>query len=465
MHKLVLYNTLTHQKQILEPTSPFLMYTCGPTVYDMAHIGNFRTFVCEDLLRRVLEFLGYKVKHVMNITDIDDKTIKGAIEKKVSLQEFTEPYTDAFFEDLTLLGCKKANAYPKATEFIPKMIQIIEKLIKTKHAYSMSDGVYFDIHSFKHYGKLSHLNLEELQAGASKRCHVDEYDRKHISDFVLWKAYDPKRDGDIFWVSPFGKGRPGWHLECSCMAMDLLGETIDLHAGGVDNIFPHHENEIAQSESLSKKPFVKHWFHVEHLLVNNKKMAKSLGNFYTLKDLIKKGYTGTCVRYLLLSAHYKTQLNFTLEALDSAKQACDRLNTLYHRLHTVKNEGSYDAKDLIESTLFEFTEALIDDLNISKALSHLFDFVRAVNALIDENQMSTNLAKECIATLEKLNEPLNIIEIKKASIPKDIVLLAKKRQQAREQKDFELADLVRKEVEEKGYLIKDTPKGFEIKKT
>ncbi|MCB1073997.1 MAG: cysteine--tRNA ligase, partial [Simkania sp.] len=331
---LHIYNTESREKEpiTLAPhKKEIALYTCGPTVYNFAHIGNFRTYVFEDLFRRTLEFFGLKVKQVMNLTDVDDKTIKGALEKRVSLDEFTQFYKRAFFEDLKTLGIQKAHLYPSAIDYIPQMIAMIQHLIKKGLAYKGKEGsVYFSIRHFPAYGKLSHLCLSELKAGASERVTTDEYEKESIADFVLWKGYDPERDGDIYWESPFGKGRPGWHIECSAMATELLGETIDIHMGGVDNIFPHHENEIAQSEGCSGKMFSRYWVHAEHLIVNGKKMSKSLGNFFTLRDLLDKGYSGTEVRYLLLSTHYRTQLNFTLEGLNAARQSLQRLEDFGH---------------------------------------------------------------------------------------------------------------------------------------
>ena len=288
------------------------------------------------------------VKQAMNLTDIDDKTIKGALQKKISLDAFTKPYTEAFFADLHTLGIEKVEYYPRATDYIPEMIAIIQKLLETGVAYRGHDGsIYFAIAKFPSYGRLSHLHLSELQAGASKRVAADEYDKESASDFVLWKAYEPERDGNIYWESPFGKGRPGWHIECSAMAMKLLGETLDIHAGGVDNIFPHHENEIAQSETYSCRHFVKHWVHAEHLLVDHKKMSKSLGNFYTLRDLLDKGYTGRQVRYMLLQTHYRTQLNFTFTGLDGTASTLTRLSDFILRLHAIRREKMSTALDLI----------------------------------------------------------------------------------------------------------------------
>lgn len=283
---LKLYNTETKTKQTLElgPSKIIKMYTCGPTIYHYVHIGNLRTFVFEDILRRTIKFFGFPLIHVMNLTDVDDKTIKGALAQKVSLKEFVAPYKEAFFEDLGTLNIDLAEHYPAATDYICEMIKMIETLVEKGYAYKGHEGsIYFNIRKFPSYGRLSHLNLGELLAGASERVEADEYDKENVSDFVLWKAYDKERDGPIFWESPFGLGRPGWHIECSAMATSLLGETIDIHVGGVDNMFPHHENEIAQSECCTGKVFVKHWLHSEHLLVDGKKMSKSLGNFYTLR--------------------------------------------------------------------------------------------------------------------------------------------------------------------------------------
>ncbi len=383
---LRLYNTASRQKEEFYPLQDrhVRMYTCGPTVYHFAHIGNFRTYVFEDLLSRTLKFFGFKVTQVMNLTDVDDKTIKGAIKNNSSLDAFTAPYKKAFFEDLRTLHIEAAEHYPAATDYIPEMIRMIERLLHKGIAYQGGDGsIYYAIHQFPRYGCLSHLNLEELQAGASERVAQDEYEKEHVADFVLWKSYEKERDGSIYWESPFGPGRPGWHLECSAMAMKLLGETIDIHMGGIDNMFPHHENEIAQSEACSGKPFVKLWMHAEHLIVDQKKMSKSLGNFYTLRDLLDKGYTGTQVRYLLLQTHYKTQLNFTFQGLEAAKGALQRLSDFIQRLLERDQPQGMPVEELCQRMLRSFAEALADDLNISLALAALFDFVREVNGRCD----------------------------------------------------------------------------------
>src|ERR1700722_7191716 len=359
-NKLKLYNTETREKEEITPSDgrTIRMYTCGPTVYNFAHIGNFRTYVFEDLLRRTIKFFGFSVDQAMNLTDVDDKTIQGAMEKKVSLDAFTKSFKTAFFQDLETLSIERVEHYPQATDYNPEMVSFIETLIEKGIAYCGHDkSIYFAISKFPAYGRLSHLHLDELKTGASQRVAADEYDKENVSDFVLWKAYDPVRDGDIFWESPFGKGRPGWHIECSAMAMTFLGQTIDIHVGGVDNIFPHHENEIAQSEGYSSCRFVKHWLHAEHLLVDHKKMSKSLGNFYTLRDLLSKGYTGQQVRYLLLQTHYRTQLNFTFTGLDAAVQTLQRFADFVIRLQAIRREKMHKALDLIlEKALPEFPQ-------------------------------------------------------------------------------------------------------------
>ncbi|MCB1068631.1 MAG: cysteine--tRNA ligase [Simkania sp.] len=465
---LHIYNTESREKEpiTLAPhKKEIALYTCGPTVYNFAHIGNFRTYVFEDLFRRTLEFFGLKVKQVMNLTDVDDKTIKGALEKRVSLDEFTQFYKRAFFEDLKTLGIQKAHLYPSAIDYIPQMIAMIQHLIKKGLAYKGKEGsVYFSIRHFPAYGKLSHLCLSELKAGASERVTTDEYEKESIADFVLWKGYDPERDGDIYWESPFGKGRPGWHIECSAMATELLGATIDIHMGGVDNIFPHHENEIAQSEGCSGKMFSRYWVHAEHLIVNGKKMSKSLGNFFTLRDLLDKGYSGTEVRYLLLSTHYRTQLNFTLEGLNAARQSLQRLEDFVHRLKQVQEGKGASAQ--IKETKDRFNAALADDLNISVALAALFDFIRHVNGDIDRNELSKEGASQVLAFLKEIDHVLGVIPLKEREeeIPKDIQEAFTRRQEARTQKNWAQADQERDYIQSKGYLIEDSPTGSRVKK-
>lgn len=467
---LKLFNTETRFKEEIVPirNHTITMYTCGPTVYNFAHIGNFRTYVFEDLLRRTLKFFGMKVKQAMNLTDIDDKTLKGAIEKKITLKEFTTPYIKAFFEDIEALGIEKVEFYPAATDYISQMISLIEKLIEKKMAYMAADGsVYYSIEKFPSYGRLSHLHLGELKPHASERLITDEYDKENVSDFVLWKKYDPERDGDIFWESPFGRGRPGWHIECSAMAMSLLGENIDIHVGGVDNMFPHHENEIAQSEGCSGKQFVRYWLHSEHLLVDHKKMSKSLGNFYTLRDLLKKGYSGKEVRYMLLQTHYRTQLNFTFQGLDAVRNTLERISDFVTRLDSIQESKiCKEADELAQNTLRSFSEALADDVNISLALAAIFDLVRQANILCDEEKLGKEGAQKIIQLLEKFDTVIGALPLTKAEeqVPDELKSLLAKREEARLTKNWAVADECRKAISQRGYLIEDTPKGARLKK-
>ncbi len=469
MALLKLYNTETKKKEeVQQKKNPILLYTCGPTVYDFAHIGNFRTYVFEDFLKRTLLFLGYKVRHVMNITDLDDKTIRGANQKKISLQEYTEPFTKAFFEDLSLMRILLADAYPYATDYIGEIIAIIQDLLKKANAYIGNDGsVYFSLRSFPTYGRLSHLKLQELKEGASQRVCVDEYDKESASDFVLWKSYDEKRDGPIYWESPFGKGRPGWHMECSAMALKLLGNTIDIHCGGVDNIFPHHENEIAQSESYTREPFVRIWAHSAHLLVEQKKMSKSLGNFYTVRDLTKKGYGGREIRFLLMQVHYRMQLNFTLLGLDAARASLQRMKDFILRLRTEKKEGVFGKiKECLQEAERGFTTAVADDLNISSALSFLFDLIREVNTLFDQEQIGKKESQEILKFLERIDQVLGFLPLQEEveAVPEEVQKAFEKRNQARAEKNWKDADFFRKLIQEKGYLVEDTPQGAVLKK-
>lgn len=465
---LQLYNTYSRTKEKFHPANtPVKLYTCGPTVYNYAHIGNFRTYVFEDLLKRTLLFLGYPVRHVMNITDVDDKTIAGACEQNISLQDYTEPYTKAFFEDITTLNIIKADEYPHATHYIPQMIEATQKLIDQGIAYIGQDNsVYFSINQFDSYGKLSHLELNHLQCSSRTAC--DEYDKENICDFVLWKAYDAERDGNIYWESPFGKGRPGWHLECSIMSMALLGETIDIHAGGVDNIFPHHENEIAQSESLSHKPFVNYWLHSEHLLVDGKKMSKSLGNFFTLRDLLDQGFSGLEVRYMLLQSHYRMQLNFTKTGLIACRQALKRLQDFIFRLQTNYPQGiiSDSVSTISQTFLATFTQSITNDLNVAVALAALFDYVHHINQLIDQKTFSKQDAEYVLGVLKQINSVLGILSFEKQEqvIPDHIYKLVQERDYARQNKDWALADTIRDQLLEQGFAIEDGAESTKIKK-
>ncbi len=441
------------------------MYTCGPTVYNYPHIGNLRTYVFEDLLRRVIKFFGMGVYQVMNLTDIDDKTIRGAIAKRVTLKEFTDVYTKAFFEDLDTLQVEKAEKYPAATEHVQEMIRMIETLIEKGIAYKTGDGdVFFRIAQFPKYGALSHLDLQSLKEGASKRVKNDEYDKESASDFALWKGYDKESDGEIYWDSPWGKGRPGWHIECSAMAIKYLGETLDLHLGGIDNMFPHHENEIAQSEGCTGKTFSRYWMHSEHLLVDGKKMSKSLGNFYTLRDLLAKGYKGREIRYMLLSTHYRTQLNFTFEGLEAARHSLKRIDDFLFRLKQIQTTTTFSINEEIELFKTAFRESLGEDLNIAIALGIIFDFIRKINTYCDAHKIGTSQVKEILTFFKELDQILAFLTHEEEAIPTHITEKAQNRLLARKAKNFSLADTLRKEVDALGYIIEDLPESFLIKK-
>lgn len=411
MNLLVLYNTETKKKETIErgTNDKFFVYTCGATVYDYAHIGNFRTYLVEDLVRRTLRYLNFPVFQVMNITDVDDKTIQKALEKNITLEEYTDPYIQAFREDLKILYIEKAEEYPRATHFIPQMIEMIEKLISQGNAYIRDGNVFFNIRKFPNYGRLSHLPMEDLKVGASNRVDRDEYSKESISDFVLWKAYDPTRDGKIFWESPFGRGRPGWHIECSAMAHALLGESIDMHMGGVDNIFPHHENEIAQSESCFKTKFVRYWVHVEHLLVDGKKMSKSLINFYTLRDLLEMGYFGREIRYSLINSHYRMQYNFTLDNLKGSRTALRRIDNFISRIKEIQDtENAEDAQvsNAIQTMHNKFFKSIMNDLNTPMALAAIFEGIRKLNAL----KISFLYAQEILCLFQSFDSILGVFE-------------------------------------------------------
>jgi cysteinyl-tRNA synthetase len=464
---LKLFNTLTRSVQEFAPLDPagkrVGMYCCGPTVYDYAHIGNWRTFVFADLVRRTLEFSGYDVKHVMNITDVEDKIIKRVRETKTTLREFTGKFETAFLDDMKMLGCREPHVKPRATEHIAEIVALIEKLVARGVAYKAADGsVYFSIEKYRgcgcHYGQLLKLNLDELRTG--ERVASDEYDKESVADFALWKARVPE-DGGVFWPSPFGEGRPGWHIECSAMSIKALGETFDLHLGGEDLKFPHHEDEIAQSEGATGKPFVKHWLHGAHLLVEGKKMSKSLGNFFTLRDLLAKGFTGREVRYLLLTAHYRETFNFTLDGLQGAKTALARIDECVGKLREI----AAGASAAPESRLVEpFSAALADDLNISAAWASVFGWVRETNKRIAENSLSQNDAAAALAAWEKADSVLGVGVKTDVEVPAEITALAEARVAAKKARDFKRADDIRNELKGRGWLVEDTPKGPKLKR-
>jgi cysteinyl-tRNA synthetase len=436
------------------------MYTCGPTVYDYAHIGNFRAFLFEDLLKRWLVYRGFKVMHVMNLTDVDDKTIKGSQKQQVPLKQYTDFYVKAFFEDVKALNIQPADVYPRATEHIPEMVALIKTLMAKGYAYRGEDGsIYYAICKFPDYGKLSKIKPAQLKVGA--RVSQDEYAKEEAQDFALWKAWTPE-DGDVFWETELGKGRPGWHIECSAMSMKYLGETFDIHCGGVDNMFPHHENEIAQSEAATGKKFVNYWLHNEYLLVEGKKMAKRFGNFYTLRDLVSKGYDPIAIRYLLMSTHYRQQFNFTFEGLESAKGAVDRLRNFVRRLHETEGKDSKGKVAVLTAKLEAcFGGSLDDDLDIGIALASLFDFVREINNLLDDNRVSKMEASDVGGLMMRIDEVLGVIgkvEVEEA-LPADIDALVQKREEARKAKNWKEADAIRAQLKATGIVLEDTAQG------
>ena len=465
MTEIRLFNTMTREVEPLLPLAPprVSLYVCGPTIYNFGHIGNFRTYVAVDLLRRTLRRFGYEVDHVMQFTDVDDKTIRGAREKGVPLREFTTGFRTAFLDDAKTLNIEIPGKTPNATDHIPRMVELIDKLVKKGAAYASEDGsVYFRIASFPKYGCLSHLDLENLVAGA--RVNQDEYEKEGVGDFVLWKKWMPA-DGDVGWDSPWGKGRPGWHIECSALSMEHLGPEIDIHGGGTDLRFPHHENEIAQSEAATGRTFVRSWFHVEHLLVDGQKMSKSLGNMYTVRDVLARGYTGRELRYALLSgAHYSKNLNFTWQGMDDAKTALARIDEWRKR---VRAQGATDAAGvagpypLADDFRAAIDRALGQDLNINDALGHLFSVVRETNKLLDANHLSATQARALEEAYAAFDGVTGLGEAS-AAIPAEVQSLVDQRAAARGAKDFAQSDALRKEIEARGWKVKDTPKGQEL---
>ena len=446
------FNSLTRRNEELKPleANEIRLYTCGPTVYNYAHIGNFRAYAFEDVLRRVVQFNGMKIRQVMNLTDVDDKTIRGANAAGVKLTDYTKTYKDAFFADLKKLNIQSAEVYPAATDHIPEMIALVGKLVEKGVAYKSEDGsVYFNVHKFPGYGKLAHIDFDHQQTGA--RCAADEYDKENVGDFARWKAWE-ESDGPVGWDSPWGKGRPGWHIECSAMSMKYLGETFDLHTGGIDNLFPHHENEIAQAEAATGKPFVKTWMHCAHLRVNGEKMSKSAGNFFTLRDLIEKGYTGREIRYVLINAHYRQGLNFAFSALDDARKSLARIDAC------VEKATAGEAPEWAKARLDEFAAAVNDDLNMPKAFAALFELVRDTNS---------HGGGPVLDVFKRMDEVLGVIffgKAEKTDVPAEVQALLDKRADARKAKDWALSDKLRDEIAAMGWLVKDSREGQSVSK-
>lgn len=460
------------EKRKLVPFSPLdpekvTLYTCGPTLYSYAHLGNFRTYLFEDLVRRVLQFWGWKVIHIMNLTDVDDKTIGKATAQNIALAEYIAPYRRAFFEDAAKLHILPAHKTPAATEYIKEMIEVIETLLTKEYAYRAEDGsVYFRIDRVANYGRLFCIPSSRLQKGMRISC--DEYEKEEAADFVLWKGYNRARDGEIFWESPFGRGRPGWHLECSTMALTLLGKTIDLHMGGIDNLFPHHENEIAQSEAYTGTLFVRHWMHVQHLLVEGKKMAKSEGNFYLLRDLLKRGHSPFAIRYALLQGHYRSPLNFTFEELGAAEKSIQRICDFLQRMREITEQSSHhalSASPSLEEYHTGFLSALSQDFNLSSALSILFSLIHKSHSRADRGELSSQEASEILQLWEKWNQILAFTppSSTQKALPSSLLSLVRERASCRKRGEWNRADQLREQLCQEGYLIEDNSQGCLVK--
>ncbi|OGV51580.1 MAG: cysteine--tRNA ligase [Lentisphaerae bacterium GWF2_44_16] len=465
---LYFFNTMNRSREEFRPLkeNEAGMYTCGPTVYNFAHIGNFRAYIFEDLLRRTLKYFGYKVIQVMNLTDVDDKTIRDSQKAGISLNEYTAKYKKAFFEDLAFLNVEPAEHYPAATDHIPEMIKLIQMLQEKGFAYKAEDGsIYYSIAKFPEYGKLAKIDMENQKSGV--RVKTDEYAKDAVADFALWKAWDEK-DGDVAWESPWGKGRPGWHIECSAMSMKYLGNTFDIHTGGIDNMFPHHEDEIAQSEAANGCRYVNYWLHCAHLIVNGEKMSKSLGNFFTLKDLKEKNFTGPEIRWILLSAHYRKKLNFTFEDCEKAKALLKKFADFFLRLKTVEKAGKISDKmsEIVKSAQNSFKDAIGDDLNISEAVAALFGLEREANKLMDSGEITKEEASLILEQFKDFDKVLGVLNVdgQEEKIPEEIEELAGRRQAARKSKNFAEADAIRDELKRKGWVLEDTAKGPRLKK-
>ena len=462
---LTLFNSLGKTKEPFIPKNEdeVTVYCCGPTVYDYAHIGNLRTFLFEDVLIRFLELKGYKVKFVMNITDVDDKTIKAAKNNNTTLKEYTSRFTSEFFKDLQSLNIKEATEYPRATDYIDDIERHIMKLQNEDYCYERDGSYYYSINRFSRYGSLSGLEISNQKNRS--RLNEDEYTKDNAQDFALWKAWD-KDDGDVYWEGKLGKGRPGWHIECSVMSTKILGGEIDIHAGGVDLIFPHHENEIAQTEAVTNKKFVKHWIHSEHLIVEGKKMSKSEGNFFTLRDLIEKGYDAKSIRFLLISSHYRSQLNFTFDGINQAKENINRMQEVYSKIIECKTRTGIDANisSITKESKRAFEEALDDDLDMPVALASIFKFVRDINRYLENNQVSETNKSEIIDYFETIDRVLGILSNKTIEVDEDVKSLIEQRDEARIKKDWKKSDEIRDELLMKGFIVEDTKEGTRIKR-
>ncbi|MDD5596538.1 MAG: cysteine--tRNA ligase [Victivallaceae bacterium] len=466
--KIKFFNTMDRRLEEFRPIHPgeARMYTCGPTVYNFAHIGNFRAYMFEDLLRRTLKYFGYKVTQVMNLTDVDDKTIRDSQACGMKLDDFTAKYKKAFFEDLETLNIEKAEVYPAATEHIKEMIALIKTLVEKGCAYQAEDNcVYFSIAKFPEYGRLAKIDFENQRSGV--RIKNDEYAKDAVADFALWKAWDEK-DGDVYWESPWGKGRPGWHIECSAMAMRYLGKTFDIHTGGIDNMFPHHEDEIAQSEAANGCTYVNYWLHCAHLMVDGDKMSKSAGNFYTLRECVAKGYSGRELRWVLLGAHYRKKLNFTFAACDQARATLAKFDELFSCLkETAATGNGSEVEEIVSRAKNAFDTGLADDLNISEALAAVFGLQHDVTKLLNTGSLSKPGAETVLAQFRKFDEIFGLFEVdaeKGEKIPPEVLEMAEKRRAARAAKDWAAADAMRDRLKESGWTVEDAADGFRVKR-
>ncbi len=460
-----IYNTFSREKEELIPIveGSIGLYTCGPTVYNYAHLGNFRAYMFEDILKKTLKYLGFKVNHVMNLTDVEDKIINKCIEEGTTPQEYTEKYIKGFFEDLDCLNIEKADCYPRATEHIPEMVELIKILQKKGYTYEREGNIFFKLSEFANYGKLSGVDLTQMVR--SERVVDDDYEKEDVRDFALWKA---AKENEYFWDTELGKGRPGWHIECSAMSAKYLGTSFDIHCGGVDNIFPHHENEIAQSEAAYEKQFVKYWMHNEHLIVDGEKMSKSKGNFYTVRELIAKGIEPMALRYLLLSVHYRKQLNFTFEAVDKASKTLTRLKDFYKRMKdALCQDGNNESlSEVLKKGKTDFINALSDDLNTSEALGALFTVVKEFNIAENSGNLKKDNATEMVEFIDDIDSILGVMKSDESDElgDKEIDLLIQERIDARKNKNYQRSDEIRDILKEKGIILEDTASGTRWKR-
>ncbi|MCP4634475.1 MAG: cysteine--tRNA ligase [candidate division Zixibacteria bacterium] len=463
---LSFYNTYTKQKEEFKPIKEgeIRIYSCGPTVYDFAHIGNLRAYVFVDLLRRYLKYKGYRLTHVINLTDVDDKIIKACKEKNVKTDELTKPFKKAYFDDIDALAIERVEVYPEATKHVKEMVEIVKKLLENGVAYEKDGSIYYRISEFPRYGKLSGMDLKQLKTGV--RIDAEEYEKDVAADFALWKGWE-ESDGEIFWETELGKGRPGWHIECTAMSMKYLGNTFDIHTGGVDNIFPHHENEIAQSEAATGQRFVNYWIHNAHLMVEGKKMAKSFNNFYTLKDLLAKGLHPLAIRYVMLTTHYRQQLNFTFDGIEAALATIQRLWDFYGN---IKSAGDGDSNGSISTIVseakVEFISSLDDDLNISPALASIFDMIKATNIVLADSGINTEEKNLILETLDGFDSVLGVVKPSEesTSIDEEVENLIKARNDARKNKDYSESDRIRDLLLNKGIILEDTKDGTKWKR-